>query len=175
MYYAFCFWHLFKPKNIDILSDLTSLLIAQPILFSTEIFNFKKIVETWLIVIALTHIYDLIVQKGKMQRTLTVGRRIIVRLVFLTRLDLAKKENMLFVFSEAVASKLVKLETSPKVILLPWSSLDKEESLACQITSPFNKKIGCFCKAIILILFKKQPSLLLNGGSYLASQWLLLI
>ena len=38
----------------------------------------------------------------------------------------------------------------------PWSSLDKGESQACQITSPFNKKIGCFCKA-------KQPSLLLNG------------
>ena len=74
-----------------------------------------------------------------MQRTLTVGRRIIVRLVFLTRLDLAKKENMLFVFSEAVASKLVKLETSPKVILLPWSSLDKEESLTCQITSPIQQ------------------------------------
>ena len=25
-----------------------------------------------------------------------------------------------------------------------WSSLDKEESLACQITSQFNEKIGCF-------------------------------
>ena len=29
-----------------------------------------------------------------------------------------------------------------------WSSLDKGDSLACQITSPFNKKLGCFCKAI---------------------------
>ena len=29
-----------------------------------------------------------------------------------------------------------------------WSTIDKEESLACQITSPFNKKIGCFWKAI---------------------------
>ena len=27
-----------------------------------------------------------------------------------------------------------------------WSSLVKEESLACQITSPFNNKLGCFCK-----------------------------
>ena len=27
-----------------------------------------------------------------------------------------------------------------------WSSLDKEESLACQITSLFNKKIGGFVK-----------------------------
>ena len=35
----------------------------------------------------------------------------------------------------------------------PLSSLDKEESLACQITSPFNKKIGCIC----------FNSLLLNG------------
>ena len=26
----------------------------------------------------------------------------------------------------------------------PWSPLIKEESLACQITSRFNKKIGCF-------------------------------
>ena len=25
------------------------------------------------------------------------------------------------------------------------------------------KKIGCFCQAIFLILFQKQPSLLLNG------------
>ena len=44
-----------------------------------------------------------------------------------------------------------------------WSSLDKEESLACQITSPFNKKMGAFCMATFLIYFKKQLSLLLNG------------
>ena len=44
-----------------------------------------------------------------------------------------------------------------------WSSLDKGESLTCQITSPFNKKIGCFCKAIILILLSKTTRLLLNG------------
>ena len=25
-----------------------------------------------------------------------------------------------------------------------WSSLVKEESLACQITFPFNNKLGCF-------------------------------
>ena len=29
-----------------------------------------------------------------------------------------------------------------------WSYLDIEESLDCQITSPFNKKIGFFCLAI---------------------------
>ena len=29
---------------------------------------------------------------------------------------------------------------------LSWSSLDKEESLACQIYYPFNKKIGCFVR-----------------------------
>ena len=49
------------------------------------------------------------------------------------------------------------------VISCSWSSLDKGESLACHITSPFNKKMGCFCTAIFLTLFKKQPSLLLNG------------
>ena len=27
-----------------------------------------------------------------------------------------------------------------------WSSLDKGESLACQIPSPFNNKLGCFYK-----------------------------
>ena len=27
-----------------------------------------------------------------------------------------------------------------------WISLDKGESLACQITSPFNNKLGCFYK-----------------------------
>ena len=41
------------------------------------------------------------------------------------------------------------------LMLQAWSSLDKRESLACQITSPFNKKIGCFGKAIFLILFSK--------------------
>ena len=40
--------------------------------------------------------------------------------------------------------------------------LDKGESLAWQITSQFDKNIGCLCKATVLILFKKQPSLLLN-------------
>ena len=53
------------------------------------------------------------------QRTLTVGKRITVRLVFsLKRLDLTKEENMLFfACSEATESKLVKLETSRTVIL----------------------------------------------------------
>ena len=30
------------------------------------------------------------------------------------------------------------------LLVSAWSSIDKEESLACQITSPFNKKIGSF-------------------------------
>ena len=42
-------------------------------------------------------------------------------------------------------------------------SLDKTESLDFQITSPLNKKIGCFCEAIFVILSLKQPSFLLNG------------
>ena len=29
-------------------------------------------------------------------------------------------------------------------IVHPWSSLDKEESLACQVTFPFNNKVGSF-------------------------------
>ena len=60
-----------------------------------------------------------------MQRTLTVVRRITVPLVsILARLDLTKKEKyFLFVCSEAVESKLVKLETSGTVILSPMVSL----------------------------------------------------
>ena len=38
-----------------------------------------------------------------------------------------------------------------------WSSIDKEESLACQITSPFNNKLGCFKNKIKKIGFQKQP------------------
>ena len=34
----------------------------------------------------------------------------------------------------------------------PWSFLDKKESLACQITSPFNKKLACFLKIKLKIL-----------------------
>ena len=29
-------------------------------------------------------------------------------------------------------------------IVIAWRSLDIEESLVCQITSPFNNKLGCF-------------------------------
>ena len=46
-----------------------------------------------------------------------------------------------------------------------WSSFDKEESLACQVTSPFTNKLGWF--KILKIC------LLLNGWSYMARQWLL--
>ena len=43
-----------------------------------------------------------------------------------------------------------------------WSSLDKGESLACQITPPFNKKIGSFCKGLFLILFAKTTQLIVQ-------------
>ena len=54
---------------------------------------------------------------------------------------------------------LVEMKTIQTHILSvqTWSAVDKEESLGCQITSPFNKKISCFCKAI-LIFFQKNPA-----------------
>ena len=57
------------------------------------------------------------------------------------------------------------LETIFPFPLIPssWSSLVKEEALACQITSPFNKKIGCFVRQTFQFYFLKQPSLLSNG------------
>ena len=48
-------------------------------------------------------------------------------------------------------------------MIQPWSSLDKEESLACQITSPFNNKLGCFQIKMENNAFLKQPIFLLNG------------
>ena len=58
-------------------------------------------------------------------RTPTEEGMITVRLVSSsTRLDLTKKENMLlFVSSEAVVSKILKLETSRTVILPPMVSV----------------------------------------------------
>ena len=53
---------------------------------------------------------------------------------------------------------------------MAWSSLDKGSSLACQIISPFNKKIGSFGKAIFLILFAETTQLIVEWGSYLTSQ-----
>ena len=47
-------------------------------------------------------------------------------------------------------------------LFMSWSSLDKGESLACQITSPFNKMIVWFCKAIFLILFSKTTQLIVS-------------
>ena len=44
-----------------------------------------------------------------------------------------------------------------------WSTLGKVESLACQITSPFNKR--CFWKAIFLILFSKTTQLNVEWGN----------
>ena len=53
----------------------------------------------------------------------------------------------LFAQSEAVESKLVKMETNRTAILPPWISLpSQKESLACQITSPFSNKLGCLSK-----------------------------
>ena len=54
-------------------------------------------------------------------------------------------------------------------LFMSWSSLDKGESLACQITSPFNKNIGWFCNAF-LILFSSTTQLIVVWQSYLASQ-----
>ena len=52
-----------------------------------------------------------------------------------------------------------------------WSSLDKGESLACQIKFfPIQQKDRLFCKAIFLILFAKTTQLIVEWGSYLASQ-----
>jgi len=45
----------------------------------------------------------------------------------------------------------------------PWSSLVKEESLACQITSPFNNKLGVFENKIKKIALQSQPIFLLSG------------
>ena len=57
------------------------------------------------------------------QRTLTLWGRITEWLVSsLTRLDLTKEENILFVCNETVKSNLVKLETSCTVILNPTVS-----------------------------------------------------
>ena len=57
-------------------------------------------------------------------KRLTVGGRITVQLVSdLTRLDMVNEEKMFFVCSEAVESKLVKLETSRTVILPPTVSV----------------------------------------------------
>ena len=68
--------------------------------------------------------------------------------------------------------KMLGLYGCVAVFYLPHAcrSLVKEESLACQITSPFNKKIGSFCEAIFLILFAKTTQPIVEWGSYLASQ-----
>ena len=62
--------------------------------------------------------------------------------------------------------------TSECVILSSWSSLDKEESMACQLTSPFNKKIGCFLKGHLLYFVLKTTQPIVKLWSYLTSQWL---
>ena len=56
-----------------------------------------------------------------------------------------------------------------RVTTLPLSSLDKEESLACQITSSSKIKLGCFLNKIKKVVV--QNNLFFAGwGSYLASQ-----
>ena len=65
-------------------------------------------------------------QRGSDQKTLTVGESITVRLLSsLTRLNMTNKDYMLFLYlcSEAVEYKLVKLETSHTVILPPTVSV----------------------------------------------------
>ena len=49
----------------------------------------------------------------------------------------------------------------------PLSSLDLEESLAWQITSPFNNKLGCFLKQNYKDCLTEY---FVACGSYLASQ-----
>ena len=44
------------------------------------------------------------------------------------------------------------------VTLIPFSSLDKEESLACKITSPLKKKIGCFERRSFKFYFKNNQA-----------------
>ena len=39
-----------------------------------------------------------------------------------------------------------------------WSSLDIGESLACQMTSPFNKNIGCFERRSFKFYLKNNPA-----------------
>ena len=51
----------------------------------------------------------------------------------------------------------------------PWSSLDKEESLAGQITSSFNNKLGCIQDKIEKIASQNNLSFV-EWGSYQASQ-----
>ena len=41
-------------------------------------------------------------------------------------------------------------------LIQPWSSLDEGESLACQITIPFNKNIGCFVRQSFNFIFKNN-------------------
>ena len=45
-----------------------------------------------------------------------------------------------------------------RCVVKAWSSLDKGKSLACHITFPFSKKIGCLCKAIFLFNFNNNPA-----------------
>ena len=53
---------------------------------------------------------------------------------------------------------------------MSWSSLVKEESMACQINSPFNKNIGrLFCKVTFLILLKNNPAFCWMGKLSLMS------
>ena len=56
------------------------------------------------------------------------------------------------------ATKVVVIDTTVKL----WSLPDKRESLACQITSPVDKKLGCLCMAIFSILFMKTPQLIVE-------------
>ena len=47
-------------------------------------------------------------------------------------------------------------------LVCAWSSIDKGDSLACQITSPFNKKIG-FLSNLLQFYFKNNPAFCYMG------------
>ena len=81
--------------------------------------------EAITITVTIDQLINIADQVGK-KRTLTVGGSVTVWLVVssLTRLDLTKAENMsLLLCSEAVESKLLKLETSRTATLLPTVSV----------------------------------------------------
>ena len=69
-------------------------------------------------------------------------------------------ENQIFSKKVLRHQLLVKDACEMSVTVKPWSSLDKEKSLACQITSPFNNKLVVFIYKIKRPL--KQPIFLLN-------------
>ena len=50
------------------------------------------------------------------------------------------------------------LYTLKMALFESWSSLDKGETVACQIASPSNKKIGCFERQSFKFHLKNNPA-----------------